>query len=104
MMVRNYIPKRSYFSETRVQKMAKEVIQDCQHDRKKALEMFQYFLSMVENNPEDDKAKAEMSKALDLAQSSNDKVVRLLDLMLKMTQIEMKEKKGDEFSFEELQK
>ena len=103
-MVRNYIPKRSYFSETRVQKMAKEVITDCRHDREKALEMFQYFLQMVENNPEDDKAKTEMSKALDLAQSSNDKVVKLLDLMLKMTQAEMKDKGNDEFSFEELQK
>jgi len=103
-MARNYIPKRSYFSETRVQKIAKDVMKDCQKDREKALEMFQYFLNMVENNPEDDKSKAEMSKALDLAQSSNDKVVKVLDMMLKMTQHEMKDKKPDEFSFEQLQK
>jgi hypothetical protein len=103
-MVRNYVPKRAYFSETRVQKMAKEVIKDCQDDRDKALELFSYFMKLVETNPEDDKSKSEMSKALDLAQSSNDKVVKLLDLMLKMTQHEMKDKKPDEFSFEQLQK
>ena len=51
-MVRTYVPKHSYFSETRVQKMAKEVIKDCQDDREKALELFSYFMKLVETNPE----------------------------------------------------
>ena len=41
---------------------------------------------MVEANPDDAKSKAEMNKALQLSQDSNDKVVRILDMMLKMTQ------------------
>tara|TARA_R110000851_G_scaffold139537_1_gene276641 strand:+ start:1840 stop:2166 length:327 start_codon:yes stop_codon:yes gene_type:complete len=85
-----YIPKQSYFSSTRVQKLAKEVIKDAQQDRARALEAFDYFKKMVEANPDDAKSKAEMNKALQLSQDSNDKVVRILDMMLKMTQAEMK--------------
>ena len=44
-----------------------------------------------------------MSKALDLAQGANDKVVKILDLMLKMTQTEMRTSKTtDPMSFEDL--
>jgi len=105
-MPRQYTPKTSYFSETRVQKMAKDVIRDSAQDRKMALEAFEYFKDMVGDNPLDDKAKAEMSKALDLAQAANDKVVKILDLMLKMTQAEMKTKnaKPTQLSFEDLNK
>jgi hypothetical protein len=100
-----YTPKTSYFSEARVQKMAKEVIKDSSEDRKLALEAFEYFKEMVAHNPLDDKAKAEMSKALDLAQGANDKVVKILDLMLKMTQAEMKgTPKTTNMSFEDLNK
>jgi len=85
-----YTPKQSYFSSTRVQKLAKEVIKDAQQDRARALEAFDYFKKMVEANPDDAKSKAEMNKALQLSQDSNDKVVKILDMMLKMTQAEMK--------------
>ena len=54
------------------------------------MEAFGYFKKMVESNPDDHKAKTEMNKALQLSQDSNDKVVRILDMMLKMTQTEMK--------------
>ena len=104
-MPKQYIPKTNYFSETRVQKMAKDVVKDCVKDRELALEAFQYFKEMVADNPLDDKAKAEMSKALDLAQGANDKVVKVIDLMLKMTQAEMKTKKSSsttQLSFEDL--
>ena len=85
--------------------MAKDVIRDSTQDRKLALEAFEYFKEMVGDNPLDDKAKAEMSKALDLAQGANDKVVKILDLMLKMTQAEMKTSKAtDPMSFEDLSK
>ena len=100
-----YTPKTNYFSEPKVQKMAKDVIRDCMVDRKQALEAFEYFKDMVDNNPLDDKAKTEMSKALDLAQGANDKVVKILDLMLKMTQAEMRvTKKSDGISFNDLSK
>ena len=106
-MPKQYIPKTNYFSETRVQKMAKDVVKDCVKDRELALEAFQYFKEMVADNPLDDKAKAEMSKALDLAQGANDKVVKVIDLMLKMTQVEMKTSKSPiptHLSFEDLNK
>lgn len=104
-MPKVYTPKQSYFSEQRVQKMAKDVVRDSSQDRKLALEAFEYFKDMVADNPLDDKAKAEMSKALDLAQGANDKVVKILDLMLKMTQAEMRgTKKTDPMSFEDLSK
>ena len=104
-MPKVYTPKQSYFSEQRVQKMAKDVVRDSAQDRKLALEAFEYFKNMVADNPLDDKAKAEMSKALDLAQGENDKVVKILDLMLKMTQAEMKNStKSDPMSFEDLSK
>jgi hypothetical protein len=104
-MPKVYTPKQSYFSEQRVQKMAKDVVRDSAQDRKLALEAFEYFKNMVADNPLDDKAKAEMSKALDLAQGANDKVVKILDLMLKMTQAEMKNStKSDPMSFEDLSK
>jgi len=104
-MPKIYTPKQSYFSELRVQKMAKDVVRDSTQDRKLALEAFEYFKNMVADNPLDDKAKAEMSKALDLAQGANDKVVKILDLMLKMTQAEMKTTKTtDPMSFEDLSK
>ena len=104
-MPKVYTPKQSYFSEQRVQKMAKDVVRDSAQDRKLALEAFDYFKNMVADNPLDDKAKAEMSKALDLAQGANDKVVKILDLMLKMTQAEMKTTKTtDPMSFEDLSK
>jgi len=106
-MPRQYVPKTSYFSEPRVQKMAKDVIRDSVQDRKLALEAFEYFKDMVGDNPLDDKAKAEMSKALDLAQGANDKVVKILDLMLKMTQAEMKTTKSSaptHLSFDDLNK
>ena len=58
-----YIPKTSYFSPTRVQKLAKEVISDCRQDRDRALKAFDYFKDMVAANPEDAKAQTEMKQA-----------------------------------------
>ena len=104
-MPSHYTPKNRYFSEGRVQKLAKDVVRDCIDDRKRALKAFEYFQKMVVDNPLDDKAKAEMSKALDLAQGANDKVVKVLDLMLKMTQVEMKSSPEESnLSFENLSK
>jgi hypothetical protein len=89
-MVRNYVPKKSFFEPTRIHKIAKDVLSDCKEDRSRALETFDYFKNLVSSNPEDDKAKAEMIHALGLSQDANDKIVKVLDMMIKMTQAEKK--------------
>jgi len=103
-MARNYIPKTAYFAEHRIQKIAKDLIGDCKEDRKRALEVFEFFHTMVGSNHDDDKSKAEMSKALELSQDANNKIVKVLELMLKMTMTELKEKPTtpDKMSFEDL--
>ncbi len=103
-MVRNYIPKRSFFEPNRIHKIAKDILKDCGKDRDRALETFEFFKDMVLNNPEDDKAKTELIHALNLSMDANDKSVKVLELMIKMTQSEMKTapKKAESFSFDDL--
>ena len=107
-MVRNYVPKKRFFEPTRIHKIAKDIMSDCQEDRKRALETFDYFKDLVSVNPEDDKAKAEMIHALGLSQDANDKIVKLLDMMIKMTQqeqrIEAAKPSTESLSFEDLRK
>jgi len=79
-----YTPKLSYFSDTRYEKLAKGVLEDCVEDRARALDLFSYFQKLVDDNPLDDKAKSELSKALALVQSSNDKAVKILEIMSKL--------------------
>tara|TARA_Y100000310_G_scaffold120174_1_gene118916 strand:+ start:35232 stop:35570 length:339 start_codon:yes stop_codon:yes gene_type:complete len=106
-MVRNYIPKKPFFEATRIHKIAKDVIRDCKDDRDRALETFTYFKGIVSSDPEDDKSKTEMVHALGLSQDANDKIVKVLDMMIKMTQNEQRiqlqnNKPAEEMSFEEL--
>ncbi len=108
-MPRNYIPKKSFFESTRIHKIAKDVLRDCGEDRDRALETFTYFKKLVDSSPDDDKAKAEMIHALGLSQDANDKIVKILDMMIKMTQSEQKiesEKSApvESLSFEDLKK
>jgi hypothetical protein len=108
-MVRNYVPKKSFFEPSRIHKLAKDVLSDCKDDRERALETFAYFKDLVSSNPEDDKAKAEMIHALGLSQDANDKIVKVLDMMIKMTQAEKKiaadkTPKTEALSFEDLRK
>jgi len=92
-MVTTYIPKKNFFAPTKIQTIAKAVMKDCDADRQRALEAFQYFKSMVDTDPEDDKSKSEMIKALELSMTANEKKVKILDMMLKMTQAELKKSK-----------
>ena len=105
-MVTTYIPKNNFFAPTRIQAIAKRVMKDCDVDRDRALEAFQYFKSMVDSDPGDDKSKSEMVKSLELSMSANDKKVKILDMMVKMTAQEMRRKGGDknteDFSFDSL--
>ena len=108
-MPREYIPKKSFFEPTRIHKIAKDVVKDCREDRERALQTFEYFKDLITSNPEDDKAKAELVHALGLSMDSNDKIVKILDMMIKMTQNEQKihsakPEKKENLSFEELRK
>ena len=108
-MVRNYVPKTRFFEPTRIHKIAKDVVSDCREDRERALETFKYFKTIVDSTPDDDKAKTEMIHALGLSQDANDKIVKVLDMMIKMTQTERKIDADkvvplEEISFEELRK
>ena len=109
-MVRHYLPKKRFFEPTRIHKIAKEAVADYTEDRKRALETFEYFKNIINLNPEDDKAKAEMIHALGLSQDANDKIVKILDMMIKMTQSEQKlegvkpEKETESLTFENLRK
>jgi hypothetical protein len=89
-MARTYMPKGRFFEPNRIHKIAKDVLRDCGEDRDRALETFTYFKNLVDSSPDDDKAKAEMIHALGLSQDANDKIVKILDMMIKMTQSEQK--------------
>ena len=83
-MPKQYIPKTNYFSETRVQKMAKDVVKDCVKDRELALETYRLFRQMVEENPQDSAAKNLMADCLKIAQSSKNNVIKVMTLIIKM--------------------
>tara|TARA_R110000851_G_scaffold2544_8_gene10313 strand:+ start:1276 stop:1611 length:336 start_codon:yes stop_codon:yes gene_type:complete len=97
-MTTTYHPRKSYFSPNRIQLTGKEVLRDCAEDRVRALEVFEYFKSKVDSDPMDDKSKSEMIKALQLSMDANDKKVKLLDMMTKLSIQQDKDKaaKGKE--------
>ena len=107
-MATTYHPKRAYFSPNRIQLTGKEIIKDCAEDRTRALEAFEYFKDMVDSDPEDDKAKSEMMRVLDLSMAANDKKVKLLDLLVKMsmhqdkTRPNERDMRPEDLSFEEI--
>jgi hypothetical protein len=106
-MSRTYIPKKSFFQPTRIHKIAKDLMEDCREDRGRALETFKYFRELIDVDSTDDKAKAEMIHALGLSQDANDKIVKILEMMIKMTQTEQKAetpKDGSNVSFEDFRK
>jgi hypothetical protein len=89
-MTTTYHPRKAYFTPNRIQLTGKEIIKECAEDRSRALEAFEYFKNMVDSNPEDDRAKSEMIKALDLSMTANNKKVKMLDLMVKLAMYEDK--------------
>ena len=68
----------------RLQKIAKKLIDESSEDRKLALDTMRYFRDMVEDNQMDSTAKGLIVDCLKLAQSSKDKTIRILDLLLKL--------------------
>jgi hypothetical protein len=69
-MVTNYIPKTAILGPTRIQRIAKKLIDEAGEDRKLALEAHRFFRAMVDENPQDAAAKNLMVDTLKVAQAS----------------------------------
>ena len=95
-MPSNYIPKTDIMSPTRIQRMAKKLIEEAGEDRKLALDAHRFFRAMVDENPQDGTAKSLMVDALKVAQASKNNVVKIMSLMIKMqdTQIDKTKASG----------
>lgn len=83
-MPSNYVPKTDIMGPTRIQRIAKKLIEEAGEDRKLALEAHRFFRSMVDENPQDGTAKSLMVDALKVAQASKNNVVKIMGLMIKM--------------------
>jgi len=83
-MATTYHPVKSYFSPNRIQLVGKEIVKDCAEDRVRALELYEYFRVKVDSNPDDDKSKTEMVKALELSMEANNRKLKMLDTMVKL--------------------
>ena len=83
-MPSEYILKKPVMDPNRLQKIAKKLIDESSEDRSLALEMVKYYKDMVEGNPNDNTSKSLIVDCLKLAQSSKDKVIRVMDLLVKM--------------------
>jgi len=83
-MATTYHPVKSYFSPNRIQLVGKEIVKDCAEDRVRALELYEYFRAKVDSDPEDDKSKTEMVKALELSMEANSRKLKMLDTMVKL--------------------
>ena len=82
-MPTNYIPKNSILGPTRVQRIAKKLIDEAAEDRNLALDAHRFFRAMVDENPQDAAAKGLMVDALKVAQASKNNVVKILNLVIK---------------------
>jgi|1_EtaG_2_1085319.scaffolds.fasta_scaffold41716_2 hypothetical protein len=106
LMVTNYIPKTAILGPTRIQRIAKKLIDEAGEDRKLALEAHRFFRAMVDENPQDAAAKNLMVDTLKVAQASKNNVVKIINLMIKMEETpkdKTKASKGSENSvFSEL--
>lgn len=85
-----YQLKKGVLDANRLQKHAKRIIDDANEDRGLALEAYKYFKDMVDENPQDSVAKAQMVDCLKLAQTSKANIVKVMDLIVKIDT--MKEK------------
>ena len=87
-MVSNYVPKNSVLGPTRIQRVAKKIIEESADDRKLALETHRFFRQMVDENPQDAAAKSLMVDCLKVAQASKNNVIKVLNLVIKMEEIQ----------------
>jgi hypothetical protein len=87
-MVTNYVPKNPVLGPTRIQKIAKKIIDECADDRALALETHRFFRQMVDENPQDASAKSLMVDCLKVAQASKNNIIKVLNLVVKMEEIQ----------------
>lgn len=83
-MPSQYILKKPVMDMNRIQKTAKKLMEESTEDRSLALEMVSYYKEMVEENPNDNTSKSLIVDCLKLAQSSKDKIIKVMDLLVKM--------------------
>ena len=83
-MPSEYILKKPVMDMNRIQKTAKKLMEESSEDRSLALEMVKYYKDMVEDNPNDNTSKSLIVDCLKLAQSSKDKIIKVMDLLVKM--------------------
>jgi len=87
-MPREYQLKRPTMDLNRLKKVAKSVLDDSKKDREHALEYLRVFRAMLTENPNDDASKKAITDCLKLAQTSKGNVVKVLDLMIKLENID----------------
>ena len=87
-MVTNYVPKNPVLGPTRIQKLAKKMIEEAGDDRQLALETHRFFRRMVDENPQDSAAKSLMVDCLKVAQAAKNNIIKVLNLVVKMEEIQ----------------
>jgi hypothetical protein len=85
-MPTTYIPKTPHLAPTKLQKIAKKLIEESEEDRQLALEAHRYFKERIEENPTDNVSKTLMVDCLKVAQSSKQYTVKVITLMAKMNE------------------
>ena len=83
-MPKTYILKKPVFDANRLQKIAKNILDEAKDDRAKALDTYDFFKTRVENDPEDGDSKRGIVECLKIAQSSKNAAIKLVDLFVKM--------------------
>ena len=79
-----YTLKNAPLDKTRLQKIAKNIVEDAKVDREHAFEAYKYFKDMVEKTPADGSAKSLMVECLKLAQTSKTNVIKALEVVVKL--------------------
>jgi hypothetical protein len=101
-----YVLKRSVMDSNRLQKVSKKIIDECSDDRSLAKEAYGYFKRLVDENPQDSAAKAQMVDCLKLMQTSKNNLIKTIDLLVKIETSAASVKSGvaEESIFSELSK
>jgi hypothetical protein len=83
-MPQKYRIKNTPIDEKNINRTVKTVMDETDDDRKRALEAYDYFKAIADENPQDSTAKGLMVDCLKLAQSSKSSKIKMLDLLIKV--------------------
>jgi hypothetical protein len=89
-MPSTYKLKNDPLDKTRLQKIAKNIVDEAKEDRAVALDAYKYFKEMVEENPQDNAAKTLMVECLKLAQGSKTNVIKAMEVVVKLETVQAK--------------